>query len=304
MKNLIIKSILTITIFFQFQFATAQIKGDGNIITQDYPVSLFEKIHINFPVILELDANSDFQLTMSSDKNILPEIVVNTKGKKLSILQDKWIAPTQMVKVKIGTKGLKYLELGGYGKARVFNLNEENLEVINSVGKVTLAGKVNQLIYVSETGNLDASKLMAKNVNGEIWSHGEAILNVENILEGEISENGKIIYLEKPKQINLDLGEEGQLISMAEHQANPTKLPPVKYIKVKLKNNRFSRIQTYVKGPKNKKFSYGMPFNPKQTRNENYPVGTKIYKVNKIGTRKLLVTIAAEDEGQVINLFN
>lgn len=304
MKNLVIKSIFALFIIFQFQMVSAQIKGNGQIITQELPVTLFEKVHINFPVILELDANSTYQLTMTSDENILPEIVIKNKGKKLSILQDKWIAPTQMVKVKIGTKGLKYLELGGYGKAKVINLNEENLEVINSVGQVTLAGRVNQLIYVSETGNLDASKLLAKNVNGEIWSHGEAIVNVENILEGEISENGKIIYLEKPKQINLDLGEEGQLISVAENQANSTKLPPVKYINVKLKNNRFSRIQTYVKGPKNKKFSYGMPFNPKQTRNENYPIGTKIYKVNKIGTRKLLVTIAAEYEGKIVNLFD
>ena len=303
MKNSIIKSIIFISFIFQFQFAFAQVKGNGNIISQEIKVVPFDKIHINFPVTLEVDANAEYALNITSDDNILPKIVLKNNNNKLSILQDEWIQPTKMVRVKIGTKGLTSLEIGGYGNATIFNLNEEKLKVINSVGKVTLMGNANELIFVIETGKLDASKLKAKKVNAEIWSHGEAIVNATDLLEGKISENGKIVYLEKPKTQNLDLGEEAEMISMEENNVQKKNTSPIKYIKVNLRNNKFSRIHTFVKGPKNKNFSYGMPFNPKQTREENYPVGTKIFKVNKLGTRKLLVTVKAEDEGKTVDLF-
>ncbi|MFK7770695.1 MAG: DUF2807 domain-containing protein [Saprospiraceae bacterium] len=303
MKNSIIKSLIFISFIFQFQFASAQIKGNGNIITQEIKVIPFEQIHINFPVILEVDANADYSLTMTSDDNILPEIVLKNSNNKLSILQDEWIQPTKMVRVKIGTKGLSSLEIGGYGDATIFNLEEEKLKLINSVGKVELIGKVNELSFVIETGSLDASKLKANKVIAEIWSHGEATVNATELLEGKISENGKIVYLEKPKTQNLDLGKKGKLVSMEESNFQKKNAEPVKYIKVNLRNNKFLRIHTFVKGPENKNFSYGMPFNPKQTRAENYPVGTKIFKVNTLGTRKLLVTVKAEDEGKTLDLF-
>lgn len=303
MKFSIIKSFLFISFIFQFQSTSAQIKGNGNVISQEIKVVPFGKIHINFPVTLEVDANADYALTITSDDNILSKIVLKNNNNKLSILQDEWIKPTKRVRVKIGTKGLTSLEIGGYGNAKIFNLNEEKLKVINSVGEVTLMGNVNELSFVIETGKLDASKLKANKVNAEIWSHGEAVVNATELLEGKISENGKIVYLGKPKTQNLDLGEEAEMISMEENNVQKKNETSVKYIKVNLRNNKFSRIHTFVKGPKNKNFSYGMPFNPKQTREENYPVGTQIFKVNKLGSRKLLVTIKSEDEGKTVDLF-
>lgn len=303
MKNSIIKSLLFFTLIFQVQLSSAQIKGNGNIITQEIEVIPFEKIHINFPVLLEIDANADYSLTMTSDDNILPKIVLKNKNNQLSILQDEWIQPTKMVRVKIGTRGLSTLEVGGYGDANITNLNQEKFNLINSVGKVTLVGKVNELTFMIETGNLDASKLITNKIKAEIWSHGEAIVNVNELLEGKISENGKIIYLEEPSVLDLTIGEDGEVISLADNKVQKKDAQPVKYIKVNLRNNHFSRIQTVVRGPKNKKFGYGMPFNPKQTREENYPIGTKIFKVSKLGMRKLLVTITAEDEGKTLDLF-
>ena len=43
-----------------------------------------------------------------------------------------------------------------------------------------------------------------------------------------------------------------------------------------------------------------MPFS---TRKENWSVGTKVYKVNKLGLRKLLVKIKPEDAGKTVKLF-
>jgi len=103
MKNLIIKSIMFVTIFLQIQFSFAQIRGNGNVITQEIKVKPFEKIHINFPVKVIINANADYALTITTDENILPEIVLSSANNKLEILQDEWIQPTKMVEAKIGT---------------------------------------------------------------------------------------------------------------------------------------------------------------------------------------------------------
>lgn len=81
------------------------------------------------------------------------------------------------------------------------------------------------------------------------------------------------------------------------------KTEAIQYVDITLKNSRYRRIHTYIKGPKAKRFSYGLPFNPKQRRTERYPVGTKIFQVSILGKRKLLTTIQAEDEGNTVDLF-
>ncbi len=59
-------------------------------------------------------------------------------------------------------------------------------------------------------------------------------------------------------------------------------------------------------GPKKNggRFSYGFPMMPGFSKKERWTTGTKVYKVNKIGIRKLLVTIKSEDEGKTVKLFN
>ena len=303
MKNAILKFTLFITLTLQVNILTAQIRGNGQVITQNIEVKPFEKVHINFPVKLTLDANADYSLIITTDKNILPEIVLENKNNQLSILQDKWIEPSKMVDVKIGTKGLTTFTASGYGNANIFNLDEKQLTVFNEVGKVMLTGKVNTLNFSMETGDLNAKKLETQNIIGNISSHGKAIVNAKKSIEAEISDNGKLIYLEKPDILKVKSEEEGEVHSFAEDQLKKENVEPIKYVKVKLRNNKYTRIHTYVKGPKNRKFSYGMPFNPRQKRTENYPVGTQIFKVGKFGTRKLLLTIKAEDEGKVVDLF-
>lgn len=78
-----------------------------------------------------------------------------------------------------------------------------------------------------------------------------------------------------------------------------------KFINFKIKNNSFNRNHFVVIGPKpnGRKFSYGFPMMPQAKRKEYWTTGTKVYKVNKLGFRKLLITIKPEDENKVVRLF-
>lgn len=77
------------------------------------------------------------------------------------------------------------------------------------------------------------------------------------------------------------------------------------FINFKIKNNSANRNHFYVVGPKpnGKKFSYGFPMMPFAKRKEYWTTGTKVYKVNRLGFRKLLITIKAEDENEIVKLF-
>ena len=80
----------------------------------------------------------------------------------------------------------------------------------------------------------------------------------------------------------------------------------VRWINFTIKNNSENRNHFVVKGPKldGSKFGYGFPMMPNEEREERWSVGTKIYKENKLGFRKLLVTIKSKDENTIVNLFN
>lgn len=79
----------------------------------------------------------------------------------------------------------------------------------------------------------------------------------------------------------------------------------INWISFKIKNNSWNRNNFYVVGPKadGTRFSYGFPMMPGKVKKERWTVGTKIYRVNKVGFRKLLVTIKADDQGKTVKLF-
>ena len=92
---------------------------------------------------------------------------------------------------------------------------------------------------------------------------------------------------------------------MGAGEARKLKKPEARFIQFKVKNNSKNRINCYVVGPKpdGSKFSYGFPMRAGQVREKDWSVGSKVFRVTAIGTRKLLREITAEDEGQVVNLY-
>ena len=74
-------------------------------------------------------------------------------------------------------------------------------------------------------------------------------------------------------------------------------------IRFVLTNNSNQFINTYIQGPAGNRFGYGRPFKAGQSRDEDLPVGSKIYLVSKIGTRKLIHVVGQEYAGKDITIF-
>ena len=144
---------------------------------------------------------------------------------------------------------------------------------------------------------IDTSKLIVADANISISSWGSVTANVSESIESNIAENGQLVLVQEPKIYRGDAKE------LSEKNLNEPLA--VEWISFEIKNNSFGRKNFYVVGPKKdgSRFSYGFPMMPGATRKENWTVGSKIYKVSKLGARKLLVTIKAEDENQTVKLF-
>jgi hypothetical protein len=217
----------------------------------------------------------------------------------LTLDQLEWVEPSQQVTIKIGAPNLKRVEKGTHRTLTIKNVDNDYLNVMAFLGKVVVSGKTKQFNIGVENGEIDASKLIAENVRVNIWGRGKAKIYAENELFSILKEDGRLDLVNTPKKLT---GDTKKALEKKKRISNSD----IKWISFKIKNNSWNRNHFVVVGPKKNggRFSYGFPMMPGFSKKERWTTGTKVYKVNKIGIRKLLVTISPEDEGKTVKLFD
>ena len=282
----------------------AQIKGNGTIETRQYEVSGLEFIKINLYAKITIDQSAEEGMSITTDTNLFDQITTDVDEGILDLNQKEWISPSQSIIITIGAPKLYRIETGTHDSTHIINVDNELLRINAPIGTITIQGKTKELRIGSELASLDASGLVAENAYVNLWHYGTVNVNVTNTLWAEVSNNGKLIYANTPKNLKIKKRKGGQVLSQT--NARSIKTPKTEYIDFKIKNNSVNRNDFYVVGPKpdGSKFSYGFPMMPNSKRHENWTVGTKVYKVNALGFKKLLITIVKENENQIVNLFN
>ncbi|AXT55312.1 hypothetical protein D1815_05905 [Aquimarina sp. AD1] len=287
------------TILLLFSLTTiGQIKGNKKIETKTFNVENIESIKINFYAQVIIDNSKKETLIITTDTNLFEYIDKEVVGGTLYLNQKEWIQPSKNVKIIIGAPNIKKVESGTHDSTKIINLDNDYIQVVAPIGKIVLEGKTKELRIAAEVASIDASNLTAENARIDIWSWGSANVRVLNEIDAKLSKNAKLDILNTPKKIKGDAKKN-------RNRNNKTKNNLTEYIKFKIKNNSLSRNHFLVIGPKldGSKFSYGFPMMPQAIRKENWTTGTKVYKVNKLGKRKLLITIKKEDKDKIVTLF-
>lgn len=280
--------------------SNAQINGNGNMITSRISVEKLKELDIQFNADITLDYNAEETMTITADENVMKYIGQSFVNGKLTLDQIKWIEPSRNPKITIGTPNLKKVYQGTHSTTNIINLNTEKLWVNGNVGKVNVSGSCGEIrVNVSGTDvNLQNTKIDYADIT--IEGRATVTLNDVNQLDTDLDRKANIVLLKEP---NKYIGNSKEEVKgrKPEYVANPD----LKYISFKIKNNSWTRKHFVVVGPKKdgSTFSYGFPMMPGSTKTENWSVGTKIYREGSWGSRKLLVTIEAEDEGEVVKLF-
>ena len=276
----------------------AQIKGNKNIETRTFSIVNVEEIKVNLYAKITIDYAAKEMMTITADSNLFDNIDTEVLEGKLHLNQLKWIQPSQKINITIGAPNLRRVETGTHETLQLINVDSDHLNVMAPIGHVIVSGNVKQFNIGIENGKIDASKLIAENVRANIWGNGKAKVYAENEIYSIIKNDGRLILVNTPKLLKGDTKKAFAETKKAEN----TK---VNWIRFKIKNNSSNRNNFIVVGPKSdgSKFGYGFPMMPFSTRKENWSVGTKVYKVNKLGLRKLLIKIKPEDEGKTVKLF-
>lgn len=291
MKNIIIA--LFLLIVFN---SNAQVNGNGKLVTKSYPLSDIYRVNVQMYAEVIVDMDKSAGITITGESNLIDLISQKVSSGVLTLDQKKWIEPTRKIKIEIGAPFLREVEHGTHDKTKVINITGELFKVEAPIGDVVLQGEVEELRVKSKMGFVDGSALFCKQAIVKIKSDGKVKVNALSSVDCDIKEDGMFENIgEASNSSNCDRGEQNRM----------TEPVDTRFISLKIKNNSLRRNHFVVVGPKpdGRKFSYGFPLMPYQTKKERWTVGTKIYKENSIGMRTLLVTLTEEDEDGVVKLF-
>jgi len=290
---------ITLLLVFIGLSGSAQVQGNKNIQTKSFSVANLTDLEIGLYADVMIDASGSEEMTISTDSNLFNLIDTEVVDGKLKLNQKKWVQASERIQIRIGAPKLKRIQQGTNDIVRVINLEAEYFSAMALNGEIVISGEVNTLGVGAENGFVDARNITAKEVNLNIWGHGKATVHATELLNAKLSKTSRLELTNQPNKIKGN-------IERALTNNNPDNKETVRYIDFKIKNNSFNRNNFYVIGPKpnGRNFSYGFPMMPGKIRKEKWTTGTKIYKVNRLGLRKLLVTITDTDEDKVVKLFN
>lgn len=290
---LIISVILASTAF-------AQLRGNGNIVSIEWELITFTEIDNGLSSNISVRFGESNTLTVRTDENLLNSIKIEVIDGALEIDQLEWISASQKIEIDITTQSLIEFRNSAHGMYSIVGIDEQEFVLNANVGDFILSGNTGFLGISTAVGKVDASDLIAKSADVNIESFGTVTLNVQDQLDTQISNNGKVVFVNEPAILS-NRNEEGAQVVSREEDQKPR--PEVAYIDVKLKNNSLRRVKVIFSGPEDARFGYGAPIGRLQTKNERFPVGTKVYLDNNSPEKVLLIEISADDEGKTLKLF-
>lgn len=293
---------LSLLLFLVTFTGIAQIIGNKDIETRTLSFENVETIKIDFYADITIDNSAKEGLEITAESNMFEYIDTEIVDGTIHFSQLKWIEPTQDIIIKIGAPNLKRVVHDTHDTTIITNIKNNELRVNANIGKVILDGYTKELRLGTEIGQIDASKIIAEKAFINIWDSGTIKVNASSYLWANVSNDGKLIYKQLPKDNKIKTKSGGIAVSKSDYKM---KKEDIKWISFKIKNNSKNRNNFIVRGPKadGSFFGYGFPMMPNSKRKEKWPVGTKIYKETALGFKKLLVVITAEDEDSIVNLF-
>lgn len=277
----------------------AQIKGNRNIETKVFTTAGLTDLEMGLYANVTIDASGGETMSITADSNILDLIETEIVDGTLKLFQKEWIQASQRIKILIGAPQLKRLRLDVHETVEVNDIMTEIIRLNAINGTIIANGASSSAEIDADNGTVNASQLEVSDASVNISGKGKVIVNAKDYLETNLSAKARLEMTSTPKKVK------GLTKQAAANASVPKKLKEIKYVNFKIKNNSWNRNNLVVAGPKadGSSFGYGFSMMPGAVKKERWTAGTKIFKVNMLGLRKLLVTITEEDENKIVRLF-
>jgi hypothetical protein len=197
--------------------------GDGQVKTEQRPVSAFTELHLDVPAQLELRQTGKESLRLECDGNLSAEISSTVEGGRLRISTVRHsveLRPSKPIRLNVEVKQLNLISMAGSGKITFARLSGEQLTLqaagsgsidgaglavaslnasLAGSGQMRLEGNVPAVqLSLSGSGVFDGGNLTADKAAVSITGAGDVTLAVKQQLTASITGSGNLHYLGSP----------------------------------------------------------------------------------------------------------
>ena len=177
--------------------------GSGNITTQKREIGDFEKIEISGGFDVEIVLQSEKNLEITGDDNLLSLVRAEVNDGVLEIERKERYSSKKGIKIKIANPSLKELDISGASVARIANINEKDFKLdLSGASKVFPDGSVENFVIDSSGASIvDAFQLKAFNTNIDASGASKLSVNSSEKLAVDVSGATRVYYKGNPGEI-------------------------------------------------------------------------------------------------------
>ena len=175
------------------------VKGDGNIVTRNYDVTMFDEISVALPATVNFTISNDYSCTVRVDENLLEYLDIKVEDHELLMGKQKDCKNTNLrateFVIEVKAPSLENINLAGSGTFNALSpIEGEKLEA-----NVAGSGDIffNKTVSVQEielnvagSGNLVCNELFADKMDCNIAGSGDVKVTSGTLREAEASVAG------------------------------------------------------------------------------------------------------------------
>jgi len=175
-------------------------RGSGNVITESRVVSDFNEIALSGSGEVVVDVNGAESLTIEAEDNIMPLLKTEVHSGRLELGTESSISPTVTIVYTISAAVLDGVSVDGSGDITSTGIDASSFAVaISGSGQIEAAGTADMLtVDISGSGSYDGEKLVASVGTVIVSGSGDAVVNVMDRLDAEVSGSGSVEYIGDP----------------------------------------------------------------------------------------------------------
>ncbi len=290
------------------QYAQAQrgpVNGSGKIIKRTFDFNDFTRLAItDIAGKVTVEVGQPYAIVVEIDDNLEPLLEVAQRNGGLSIRfksneSNRQYIENTNVRIKISVPKLASVLQSGNNSLDVLGLMGAEFEAdCRGNGKVSLAGKVGNLtLRCSGNGTVNGQALVAEDVKIVKSGNGSVITNTDQQFYVNGSGNGDVINKGKgtSDQSSVMTGNGKIKYTNSENTAKGKSWNAGKKMTVNIYNDTKEKVKLWVVYPV--QGNYGIALLAKETIQEEFPVGTRLFKgtqFNRSNTPIYTVTTATE----------
>ena len=176
------------------------VRGSGNVITESRDVSGFSEIALFGSGTVRVDVNGTESLTVEAEDNIMPLLKTEVSNGRLELSVESSISPTTDITYTVAAVALDGVTIAGSGDVTATGIAADLFDVeISGSGRVEPTGTAASLVVeISGSGRYLGEGLEASIGTVRVSGSGEAVVNVTDDLDVDVSGSGGVQYVGEP----------------------------------------------------------------------------------------------------------